>query len=624
MDKRILEENIKQIISYYNEVNKYLSEIYSWVKQKNESREILEDFLNYIWIINTPETRLASYFRLIDLKENSLVLYLENNNFSKEETEEKLNLAYEYVSDFHLEIQNELIKFIENNNLLTDFYLEIFKWVYKVWKQFNNFFLPWRNHIINWINKKLEADFENDSDKIMDFLNKNNLFDLWHNWDLADRSYSALIIQENWDYKSESYKKVFDFEVSNIEKSLQKFIDKLDELEDEIFNSKEEYIVYLKAIKEAFSETNMNNLLEKWSNVDEAWMEIKTPFQIWHPLEFYEDKYRKAVAPEWDLRINNKVFETNIENDIEKMHETFYDEIWREKYKSSYEFSKANIKRVQLYLSSPILYFSSELTGLFSAQVVPNDEVISDKKWKKIFAYPEMVMDSKRSLPFMLLSNIIFEEGLLDKYRKILFSDSKNFYKIYDIETIGHEFWHTLWLDIDTESKMNYKTWVYKKIEEFKATVWWLITYFMSEKQDLELAEKLLIFHIIRCFWLLAYKKVNEVEPYYCEVLIHLEILFESKIIKINTENKIELLFNDKNYTKLKDIYVKHYKKLINIYLEKKDADIFLRDYVIKDWLYYLPKDEKVRDFVNYYYKRYEEIGNEIDEKISKEKYLNN
>jgi len=56
-------------------------------------------------------------------------------------------------------------------------------------------------------------------------------------------------------------------------------------------------------------------------------MSIKTPFQISHPLEFYEDKYRKAVAPEWDLRILNTVFESDVESSIENMYETIYDEI---------------------------------------------------------------------------------------------------------------------------------------------------------------------------------------------------------------------------------------------------------------------------------------------------------
>jgi hypothetical protein len=34
-------------------------------------------------------------------------------------------------------------------------------------------------------------------------------------------------------------------------------------------------------------------------------MKIQTPFQIVHPLEYYEDRYRKAVAPEWEIRLQN-------------------------------------------------------------------------------------------------------------------------------------------------------------------------------------------------------------------------------------------------------------------------------------------------------------------------------
>jgi len=61
--------------------------------------------------------------------------------------------------------------------------------------------------------------------------------------------------------------------------------------------------------------------------------------------------------------------------------------------------------------------------------------------------------------------------------------------------------------------------------------------------------------------------------------------LFESEIIKKQphpnplligegTKGKyqIKLNFSEENYKKLKEVYIKHYKKLINIYLEKIDA----------------------------------------------------
>ncbi len=612
MNKQQLEKNIKEIIELYNNLQKALHSHLKWVKEKCREREILNEFLEYIWIENNEETRLSAYSRIVWLHENSLELYLEKNNFSDEKKRNILDLSYKFVADYHSEIQAVIITVIESKWLLTPFYLEIFKWVANVGLAFNELFLPWRNHIINTVNKDLEKKFDNDSDKIMDFLNKNNLFDKWHRWELADRSYSALVL-ENEKYISKSYSDVFKNEIENIVMQLDSFIIKLSSFEDEIYNAKFYYIDYLKAIKEALLEKNTDLLVEKWSLVDKAWMKIKTPFQISHPLEFYEDKYRKAVAPEWDLRILNTVFESDVKSSIKSMYENIYDEIWREKYKSSYEFSLANQKRVQLYLTSPVLYYSSELTWLFSAQVVPNDEVISKLEWKKIFAFPEMVLENKRQSPFMKLDSVIFDGNLLKDYRNSLFWDDKIFYKIYDIETIGHEYGHTLWLDLDTEVLMNKKTGVFKNIEEFKATTWWLVMYFMNEKLAPSLQKDLIINHIYRCINLLKYREVNEIEPYYCESLIHLDIMFESWIIKINGDKKVELNFDEEIYNNLKINYIKHYKKLINIYLNKIDAGEFLNDYTLKIKWNYLPKNNKIKDFVEYFYKVYKDIWNDLE-----------
>ncbi len=613
MNKEQLDNNIKEIIKLYNNIQKSLHDTLKWVKENWRERGILNEFIDYLWIENNEETRLSAYYRIIWLHENSLELYLDKTNLNFDEKREKIDLSYKFVADYHTEIQAVIITVVESKWLLTPFYLEIFKWVANVWLAFNDFFLPWRNHIIYWINKDLEKKFNKDSDKIIDFLNKNNLLDKWHNGELADRSYSALIF-EDWKYISKSYSEVFKTEVEGIVSELDSFILKLSSFEDEIYNAKEYYIDYLKAIKEAFLEKDVNNLVDKWSIVDEKWMKIKTPFQISHPLEFYEDKYRKAVAPEWDLRILNTVFESDVEESIESMYENIYNEIWREKYKSSYEFSLANQKRVQLYLTSPIFYYSSELTWLFSAQVVPNDEVISKAEWKKIFAFPEMVLANKRNEPKMKLQSVIFDNNLLEKYRKSLFWDDKIFYKIYDIETIGHEYGHTLWLDLDTEVMMNKKTGVFKNIEEFKATTGWLVMYFMNEKLAPSLQKDLIIHHVIRCINLLKYREVNEIEPYYCESLIHLDIMFSSWIIKVNKDKKIELDFDTVKYNFLKENYIKHYKKLINIYLEKKDAWNFLDDYTIKEKGYYLPKNIEIREFVEYFYGVYKDIWNEIEE----------
>jgi hypothetical protein len=99
--------------------------------------------------------------------------------------------------------------------------------------------------------------------------------------------------------------------------------------------------------------------------------------------------------------------------------------------------------------------------------------------------------------------------------------------------------------------------------------------------------------------------------------------MFESWIIishsislngREETAYKIWLNFNEITYKNLKENYIKHYKKLINIYLEKKDAWDFLDDYTIKEKGYYLPKNNKIKEFVEYFYSVYKDIWNKIEE----------
>lgn len=618
MNREQLENNIIEIVDLYNNLQSSIQDLQKWLKLDWYKRGHLDDFLNFIWIEINDETRYAAYTRIANLHEESLVLCLEKLWFTHIEKNKKLDLAFRYVSDFYSEINAVLITVIQSKNLLTAFYLELIKWFANVWLAFNDFFLVWKNHIINDINYNLEQKFSNDSNKIINFLNENNLFDLWHNWDIADRCYSALFL-EDWKYISKAYIDVFPLETNWIIEELDYFINNLSNFDDEIYNAKDYYIDYIKSIKDAFLESDINKLVEKWAIVDEKWMSIKTPFQIVHPLEYYEDRYRKAVAPEWDLRIKNVVFESRVEDNIWKMYETLFDEIGRENYKNSYLYSKSNINRVQLYLSSPVMYFWANLTWLVSTQVVPNDEVVSEKYWKKVFAFPDKVLKSKRSQPKMKLDSVIFNNKFLVDYRQLLFWKDEIFFKNYDILTIWHEFWHSLWLDLDTQSKMNKKTWSYKKIEEFKATTWGLVMHFIDTSncsENQELNKNLIVDHIYRTIRLLKYREVIEIETYYCEALIHLDLIHEAWILDFLNWEDYLLNFNYsiEKYNRLKEVYLKHYKKLIKIYLDKKDVWEFLNSYTIKENWYYLPKNDFLRNFVNYYYDLYKKIWNDLYE----------
>jgi len=152
------------------------------------------------------------------------------------------------------------------------------------------------------------------------------------------------------------------------------------------------------------------------------------------------------------------------------MYEDIFSEIGKEEFGEAYEYSLHSLRQVQLHIGVPYFSYGSFLCGMYSAQVVPNDNEVSKAYGKKIFAFPEFVLESQRSQPFMQLDRETLDAYFLTKFRKILYGPESTYYKIYDIETIGHEFGHTLWLTPDTETVMNTKTGLFKNIEEWKAT----------------------------------------------------------------------------------------------------------------------------------------------------------
>jgi len=283
-----------------------------------------------------------------------------------------------------------------------------------------------------------------------------------------------------------------------------------------------------------------------------------------------------------------------------------------------YKFSLNSIDKVQLYISLPLMFFGSELNGLFSAQVVPNDESVSNKFGKKIFAYSDMILLTQRAKPFLKITKEFFPSEFIEKERYFLFNETTLWHKIYEISTLGHELGHILWCDEDSETIMN-KSGHFKNIEEFKATTAGLITYFIN-KNDNNIDK--LTFHLIndlikRAISLIAWMEVDEVRAYYCEGLIHLSLLKQSGLVTFSKPIKID-------YSKLPnliDLYVKTYKNLATIYLKKEDALNFLNKFIQIKNNKFLPKDKELSEFVNKYYQRYLQIGNEIDYSESKDKY---
>ena len=79
----------------------------------------------------------------------------------------------------------------------------------------------------------------------------------------------------------------------------------------------------------------------------------------------------------------------------------------------------------------------------------------------------------------MKLDAEVIHPELLKKHDDFLHGSDEAFYKMYDIETIGHEYGHTLWLTPSSEVIMNKKTGLFKCIEEFKATAGGMVAYFL-------------------------------------------------------------------------------------------------------------------------------------------------
>ncbi|RLA63028.1 MAG: invasion protein [Epsilonproteobacteria bacterium] len=583
-------------------LNKYY-ELLDENKGHDRANKVVDAFLSLIDVPRNKDSEMAVLTRIINLREDALEQVLEKNGFSEDEILMKKELAYGFASTMHITRHESFISWVEEHKLLTPFYRSLILGLHFVGIRLSVWQSSWTHQIINGVNRDLSKAYDGDDEKVFAMLQEKNLLDRDAKGNIGDRCYSMLIKDEEGAYRSVAYVEAFPKEVADVLVSLEQLMALIGQHEDAIFGQKEEWLAYFGAIWEAFSHSKTDELIAKWAEVDRAWMAVKTPLQVGHPLEYYEDHYRKAVALEWDLRIINPQLQEgsetreNIKNFAGKMAKSF-DE-------NAQKIIDKNLKQVdetQLYIGQPILYYAAEFNGLFSAQVVPNDEQVSAELGKKIFAYADFVMQSKKSKPTMKLSVEILGEDFVKKQNTLIDSNPKLWQEIYDISTVGHEYGHILWIDANTESKMNAKG-QFKNIEEFKATAGGLMAFFYNEKEELK--EHIVNDVVSRAVGLMAWREVGEVLPYYCEGLIHLDILFSSGVITYDGQIQIDY----SKYDEMKEAYQNAYKNLAENYLKKVDASEYLWQYIMKSESFYLPKDEKIKSFVEDYYARYKKIG---------------
>lgn len=606
MDRQQMEENLKEISQIFYEGQKLLQTLKEGIEQEGTSREILDKLLQQLWLESNWESRYAAYMRIADLKFEPLDIALKQAGKSQADRDRAFEISYEYTRSLAQKRQEAFLSEIQQRKLLPEFYQCFLESWHILWVAHAPLFLSWNKALLFETNRQLEAEFGSD-EAVLEFLKTQKLFDTGREGKRAERSYSILQ-KKSWKWKSTSYAELFPQEVWEILRILRKTIQDLSPLEDEVYGKKDAYLQYLRSLRDAFAETDTSKLLERWTQVDRAWMEIDTPIQPGHMMEYYEDQYRQAVSIECDLRIDDPaLFISSAQEDAQAMYESMYEEIGRENFPKSYEYSLGNLQKAQLHIGNPVLQYGSFLCGAYSAQVVPNDDSVSYELGKKIFAFPKYVLQAQKSALRMQLETEFFSEDFLQDYRLFL-QDEDRYYRVYDVETIGHEFGHTLWLTPGGEVQM-WASGQFKNIEEFKATAGGLVSYFMSKSGDID--EVLLIPHIKRSIKMLQYREVEDVVPYYCECLIHLHILFKSGVIH-EKWGKIHYKKGEKYFQNVKELYTQIYTSEIFQYLNLSDAGIFLNEYMVKENGVYLPKDKNLRHFVTEYYNRYLEIGNKL------------
>ena len=607
--KELFLQDLQKIYTLLQQRQKELNSFYEILEKNIENKsDLIDDFLKDIGLDINKETRLSAINRLVNLRDESLVQELQKAGFDEKEIDDAKEKAYIWTSDYHLKLHEKLLHKIESLKLLTPFYRTVLKGVHEVGLGFTKWQSAWTSHIITGVNRELHRLFNGDEEKIYQMLNQKNLFEVDEEGYKADRSYSVLTKKDK-EFFHASYKVAFPKDVDKISKNLETLILQLSVLEDEIYDLKNEHINYFKAIVTALNETDRKKLIKRWADVDRAWMKITSPLQVGHPLEYYEDHYRKAVALEWDVRIAdpNKTSQSDTNEKVKDTFLTLFDTLGSSKLESIKNATLKNLDRVQLYIGKPMLYYGAEFNGLFSAQVVPNDENVSSEMGKKIFAFADSILQTQRAKPTMKITQVIFGDDFIKEQKELLFKKADIWHKIYDITTIGHEFGHILWMDKDSETLMN-KTGNFKNIEEFKATTGGLVSFFYNEKEELK--SYILKDITKRAIGLIAWMQTGEVEPYYCEGLIHLDILFQGGVLDFDKSLSID--FSESAYQNIAKLYKERYNELAKHYLDKKDATEFLSRFAQKEGSCFLPIDKKVRSFVDYYWNLYKKIGRVI------------
>lgn len=561
----------------------------------------------------SDEILVALLDRLVQLRENSIIQELEKMGASEGEIWEIREELLAWVMEFYTGRHEGIVRFVHERGLLSEFYRCVFEGVHRVGLGINRLFMQWQGEIFGVLYRGLREG--RSDEEILALLQGSKDRD---GESLADRSYSIVrwgsggangedsrIDARSGELVQLSYGEAFGESIEEVASELGALIGRLEKLEDRIFSQKEAYIAYFSALREAFLQKDCAKLIECWRRVDACWIEIRAPLQVCHPFEYYEDRFRHCVAPEWDLRLCDRDRNGGVLSLVRAGFEYFAKRIeWGEREK---EKILLDLSRIQSYSCVFGLFYGSELNGLFSAQVIPNDEIITRDFGKKIFAFPDRIIQMARSKPKMRLSYEVFGSALMEESLEILHHQEELWHEVYAVSTNGHEYGHMLWILEDTQSLMD-KSGHFKNIEEFKATCGGLVAYFLQE--DRRILNALMLDHIMRCVGLLGYREQDDVLPYYYEALMHLHGAFESGVLEFDREGASKLRVHKQNFGALEKWYLEVYENLARHYAQRHDALLWLEKFVdVREKN--LRLDEGA-EFVEWYCENYKKFGREL------------
>ena len=164
MNKDMFIKDIKTIYTYISKQKYNINQLFTHLEKNNISKLTIIDKLASKLDLEKnidDKVRLALINRIVNLRDDSLIQILKNSDKSNKEIVDIKEKAYNFVKDFWHNQHQDIINFINENNLLTPFYRKIFEGVYNVGIKMSNLHISWNRHIIENINKELIKKFDN-------------------------------------------------------------------------------------------------------------------------------------------------------------------------------------------------------------------------------------------------------------------------------------------------------------------------------------------------------------------------------------------------------------------------------------------------------------------------------